>query len=88
MSLSSCEVTFGDGGSVRTSGWFLTLKNGPRRLIVGNDEPNFDNSANPLQSNFTILTFGAELDMATLECTNLLSSPLTQTVFFTLRTLG
>ena len=80
-----CAVTFRDGGSARTSAWFITLKNSTRERILF-DEPNFETVY--LQSNFTILSFSAELDMAILECTNSLIPPNTQTVFFTLRTLG
>ena len=81
-----CEVTFGDGGSVRNSLWFLTLKNGARERVRFDSEPNFDTSV--LQSNFTILSFDANLDMATLECTNNLIPPNNQTVYFILRTIG
>ena len=62
-----CEVTFGDGGTFRTSVWYLTLKNESRER---GSEPNFDT----VQSNFTI---HAELDMAILECTNILVAPQT-----------
>ena len=81
-----CEVTFGDGGTVRTSVWYLTLKNESRERIVFVNEPNFDTTS--VQSNITIHNFGAELDMAILECSNFLVAPRTQTVYFTLRTLG
>ena len=82
-----CEVTFGDGGSMFTTAWFLTLKSGSReRILFDEFEPNFETFG--LQSNFTILSFSAELDMATLECTNSLIPPNNQTVYFTLRTLG
>ena len=81
-----CEVTFGDGGSVRVSRWFLTPKNGARERVRFDSEPNFDTSG--FQSNFTILSFGADLGMATLECTNNLIPPDNQTVYFILRTIG
>ena len=81
-----CEVTFGDGGSVRTSAWFLTLKNGARERVMFDSEPNFATSG--LQSDFTILSFGADLDMATVECGNGLIPPNNQTVYFILRTIG
>ena len=81
-----CEVTFGDGGSVRTTAWFLTLKNGDRERVIFSSGSNFATSG--LQSNFTILSFGANLDMATLECGNGLIPPNNQTVYFILRTIG
>ena len=56
-----CEVTFGNGVP-RVSSWFLTLKNGVRERVRLDSEPNFDTSG--YQSNFTILLFGANLDVA------------------------
>ena len=83
-----CEVTFGNGNTdPRTSVWSLTTKTEPKRGIIFNSESNY-NTDRALQSNFIIVKFGADLDMATLECTNGLPNSFTQTVFFTLRTLG
>ena len=92
-----CEVTFGDGGNLFVSGWFLTLNNGVRERIPfsnGNAEiigPQSNLTIRViglLQSNLTIVSFGADLDMATLECTNNLIDPNTQRAFFLLRTIG
>ena len=92
-----CEVTFGDGGNLFSSAWFLTLNNGVRQRILfnnGNSEIIGLQSILTIrvsgvsQSNLTIVSFGAELDMATLECTNDLIDPNIQRVFFLLRTIG
>ena len=98
-----CEVTFGDGsGHLFTSVWFLTLNNGVRERINfnnGNSEIIGPQSnltirvSGLLQSNLTIVSFGADLDMATLECSNRLQistddDPNIQRVFFLLRTIG
>ena len=92
-----CEVTFGDGGGLFSSAWFLTLNNGVRERIIFNNgsskiiglQSNLTILVSGvLQSNLTIVSFGADLDMATLECTNRLLDPNTQTVFFLLRTIG
>ena len=92
-----CEVTFGDGGGLFVSAWFITLNNGVRERITfinGTSQISGLQStltmlnSGVLQSNLTIVSFGADLDMATLECTNNLLDPNTQTVFFLLRTIG
>ena len=72
-----CEVTFGNGAP-RVSTWFLTPKNGARERVRFDSEPNFDTSG--YQSNFTILSFSADLYMATLECNNTIPPPDAQTV--------
>ena len=80
-----CDVTFGNGAP-RVSSWYLTPKNGARGRVRFDSEPNFDTSG--FQSNFTILSFGADLDMAILECDNLILHPDNQKAYFILRTIG
>ena len=88
----SCQVTPGPNfTNPRVSAWFLTMKNGARTRIVFNSEPNYSTDTGGFQTEFNILSFGADLDMAALECSNdlpMLPSPNTLHVFFILRILG
>ena len=93
-----CEVTFRDGGGLFGSAWFLTLNNGVRERITfinGTSEISGLQStilvSGVLQSNLTIVSFGADLDMVTLECANrvqITNDPDLQKVTFLLRTIG
>ena len=84
-----CEVTLAPNvTNRRVSSWYLTMMNGNRTRIAFNEEPNYSTDTGGFQSDFNILSFGADLDMATLECSNNVPSPNNISVFFILRILG
>ena len=79
-----CQVSF-QGTPVVTQ-WFLTLNGGTRSAIMPG--PSFQLTGGSQQPNLTIVSFGRDLDMAILECTNFFVSPNDETAFFLLRIIG